>query len=490
MQKLTFRVTVEKKLPSHKWYNKGSTLCYSIDGQQNVELVLVRGFRYTFEIDTVGHPFYLTTSSVGGGIDAVTEMVEKAKLSFLVTKEIPSFLYYQCGIHEYMGGMVSIKPHHSIHLVSFVSGLLAPITLKQPVLEKSVYVADQVGVVYRVGMDSGTKKLEVVLDIRSRFKSLNKDYEERGLLDIEFSREYSNGTGSIYIFYSMPKGKITENALSRFVMKDGNVVREDVLFSIEKQFLFHNGGRLVFGRDGYLYVTIGDGGPQKDPEGKAQNLDVLFGKILRLDVSGGSKSGDKSRDKSRDKSGDKSRDKSEDKSGGYDIPKDNPFTSRLHPEIWAYGFRNPWSISFDDRGRCFVADVGLDSVEEIDIVVKGGNYGWNGYEGSKKTEFGKVASGGVIMPIWEYTHEWAHKTKKNDTVPTAVIGGYYIEGYGYVFGDYGGIIMRIDGDGKWQLLESVNIDKNIRAFGRDNNGILYVITGNGLKGGEVYEIAF
>src|SRR5262249_39931401 len=133
---------------------------------------------------------------------------------------------------------------------------------------------------------------------------------------------------------------------------------EKVLLEIPQPFENHNGGMIAFGPDRYLYIAMGDGGSAGDPSGNGQRTDVLLGKILRLDV---------------------------DSAAPYAIPKDNPFADRpgSRGEIWAYGLRNPWRFSFDRlTGRLFAADVGQNSFEEVDLIVRGQNYGWNIMEGN------------------------------------------------------------------------------------------------------------
>ena len=145
------------------------------------------------------------------------------------------------------------------------------------------------------------------------------------------------------------------------------------MLTIDQPFKNHNGGSIAFGNDGFLYIGLGDGGSRNDPFDGGQNLDTLLGKILRIDVD------------------------TKDSGNAYGVPSDNPFVGRsgARPEIYAYGFRNPWQISCDrETGRIWVADVGQELWEEIDIVEKGGNYGWSRFEGTlsfgSKTKFGLV----------------------------------------------------------------------------------------------------
>jgi glucose/arabinose dehydrogenase len=231
---------------------------------------------------------------------------------------------------------------------------------------------------------------------------------------------------------------------------------ERILLTVNQvgNFTNHKAGQLAFGPEGFLYFGLGDGGSAGDPFGNGQNKNTLLGKMMRIDVDGTSPGLQ------------------------YRIPPDNPFAAGGGlPEIWAYGFRNPWRFSFDRAtGRQFVADVGQDSFEEIDLVQKGGNFGWNIMEG---LHCFNPPSGcnmtGLVLPIIEYSHA------EGD----AVIGGYVYHGSRlpglrgmYIFGDFGS--GRI-----WSLQEtSPNVftrtlrassGLSISSFGQDQNGEIYVV---------------
>jgi len=450
-----FRVRVAEKTRNHPWYGKGSSLCYVIDGEESKELRLMRGAQYRFSLEAEGHPFYLSSSEEGAGEGSLMGMmkpVERGNLDILVSSELPERMYYQCHRHLYMGGRVRVVPHESIHLTPFSGDMVAPLSIVQRKGDDAWYIADQIGVVYRVE----GKKRTVYLDIRDKVVNLDREYDERGLLDIAFD---PSGGNVVYVFYSAGRDSLYENRIARYTGDE-----EEILLRIEKEEKIHNGGRMAFGRDGYLYIGIGDGGPQKDPQGHAQDLSVLSGKILRIDV------GDKK---------------------GYKIPKENPYVGKVgvREEIYCSGFRNPWGISFDSSNRCFVVDVGYNDVEEVNILERGGNYGWNMKEGTRLTGFSSLRGIRVVDPIWEYTHDWLIK-RMGKKGGIAVIGGYYLDGYGYVFGDYAGVIMRIDldsRDNKWKLVETVEIGKEIHAFGLDRQNRLFVMT-KGKEGGMVYEV--
>jgi|DewCreStandDraft_5_1066085.scaffolds.fasta_scaffold04322_2 glucose/arabinose dehydrogenase len=341
-----------------------------------------------------------------------------------------------------------------------ISGLVSPTVLTSLPggfgETESLYVADQVGIVYRYQAN----QLTPFLDLRNRIIPLNPQYDERGLLGFVFSPYYLGGDMRVFVYYSAPPSTSTpgpdgrpvthENRLSEINMNTG---QETILLRFPKHYVNHNGGRLVFGPDNYLYVSVGDSGGAYDPYDYAQSLFVYYGKILRLDVS---------------------------RPGMYSIPPDNPFVGQYfaRPEIYAYGFRNPWSLTFDSQGRLFCGDVGQDRIEEINIVSKGGNYGWPIFEGTQRTH--KTQSFDMritfIPPIFEYTHEDMKSVSPHSQV-VAIIGGYYVPSVGYVFGDYGGVIMVIEQyQNRWVFRGRVPINTYIRAFGQDSLGNIYLLT--------------
>ena len=229
-----------------------------------------------------------------------------------------------------------------------------------------------------------------------------------------------------------------------------------VLIVINQPFDNHNGGQIAFGLDGFLYIGTGDGGSGGDPQGNGQKLSTLLGKMLRIDINS---------------------------APPYGIPPDNPFVgvSGAKGEIWAYGFRNPWRFSFDKTTkRLFVADVGQDAWEEVDIVTKGGDFGWNIMEGKHCYPPGTNCNqAGLIQPIAEYSHSEG----------IAVIGGYVYRGGAipalkglYVFGDFGsGQVWTLQETqpGTWTRAPLLSAGFNISALGRAGNNELYVLDYNG-----------
>ena len=209
------------------------------------------------------------------------------------------------------------------------------------------FAIEQVGRIHSFEVDGDSSETTLFLDIEDKVESA--DWEQ-GLLGLAFDPDFKNN-GAYFVTYTIPGDALR---LSKFIGDN-----ETVLLEIEQPYVNHNGGHIVFGPDGYLYVGLGDGGKYNDAFDHAQNLKTMKGSILRLDVSGDT----------------------------YSIPSDNPFADNskgYKEEIFAYGFRNPWMFSFDrENGDLWLGDVGQDKWEEIDIVVSGGNYGWAFREGKQ-----------------------------------------------------------------------------------------------------------
>ncbi|MDZ4656304.1 MAG: PQQ-dependent sugar dehydrogenase [Bythopirellula sp.] len=331
-----------------------------------------------------------------------------------------------------------------------------------------MFVATQYGTIHFFENNPEATELHTFLDIRDRVMEFKPQEAEEGFLGLAFHPKFKEN-GEFFVYYTpQPTADKPHVArISRFRVKkdnplEGDPASEEILLDIDQPYWNHNGGTVVFGSDGYLYLGVGDGGAWNDPHMNGQNLQTLLGKILRIDV---------------DHKGEPNRDG---KSAPYAIPKDNPFASDARyarGEIWAYGIRNPWRISFDrETSTCWGADVGQDQWEEIDIIEKGGNYGWNLREGQHKFGPGGVeATERVIDPIWEYHHD----------VGKSITGGYVYRGQqipelqgGYLYADF------VTGQ-VWALWydeekKAVIANRSIRdkgpvviTFGEDDDGEVY-----------------
>lgn len=279
---------------------------------------------------------------------------------------------------------------------------------------------------------------------------------EQGLLGMAFHPNYQSN-GYFYVCYTPTVGT---SVISRFsVSGDANITDNDselVLMEIPQPETNHNGGQIAFGPDGYLYIATGDGGGGGDPQNNAQNRANLLGNILRIDVD------------------------NTDVGLNYGIPDDNPFVNDLdsRDEIYAYGFRNPWRMSFDvQTGTLWTADVGQNELEEIDIVTNGGNYGWNLFEGTSCFS-GDCDTSGLIAPIFEYGQSNGDRS---------ITGGYVYRGSDmsslagkYIYGDFvSGRIWALAADGSEnELLLASRL--SIASFGTDSSNELYICAFDGL----------
>ena len=351
------------------------------------------------------------------------------------------------------------KTASTVTLTQVVSGLSAPLDLEQPADGSGrTFVVQQGGKI--LILQNGTIILTPFLDITSRVTSGG----ETGLLGLAFHPNYAQN-GLFYVNYTRTNtsGQL-QTVIAEYKVTTGNpnladISSERILITQDQPFTNHNGGQLAFGPDGFLYIGLGDGGSGGDPNGNGQNTNVLLGKILRIDVDHTTTN------------------------KPYAIPSDNPFVnSGGLPEIYAYGFRNPWRFSFDTTSkRLFVGDVGENSFEEIDIVNNGKNYGWNIMEGSHcfnpSTNCNMT---GLTLPIFDYSHSDG----------TTVIGGFVYHGSAistlqgkYVFGDFGnGKIWSLTegSNGSWTRADLIGSSRQISAFGVDSStGEIYVVDYSG-----------
>jgi glucose/arabinose dehydrogenase len=395
-------------------------------------------------------------------------------------------------------------------------GLTSPVALV-PVPDGGgrLFIVDQVGLI-RILMSDGTLLTDPFLDVRDRMVSLQTFFDERGLLGLAFHPDYATN-GRFFVYYSAPlrdggpSGYNHTSHISEFMVSAGdpNVAdpaSEQILLQVDEPQLNHNAGGLAFGpTDGYLYISLGDGGGANDNQlghvedwyeanggGNGQDItDNLLGSILRIDVDTGDP---------------------------YGIPADNPFTGVLGcadgcDEIFAYGLRNPYRFSFDMGGshNLFVGDAGQALWEEVSLVEKGGNYGWNVKEGThcfdaenntqSPAECPDTVGAGhpragdpLIDPVIEYANQ-----QQPGGLGTVVVGGYVYRGDGlrqlrgrYIFGDWSRSFSQPDGslfaakarkNGLWQIQELLiqghpdgRLGHFVLGFGQDLQGEVYVLT--------------
>ncbi len=321
------------------------------------------------------------------------------------------------------------------------------------------YVIELAGKVKMFDQKSEEKK--TVIDISAQVKSGG----EQGLLGMAFHPEFPT-TPYIYLSYINLDGN---SVIARFTSSDEGLTfdinTKKTILTVTQPYENHNGGNIAFGADGYLYIGFGDGGSAFDPHNNAQNKKTLLGAMLRIDV---------------------------DNNDPYAIPDDNPFStnplavngvcqSAECPEIFAWGLRNPWRWSFDKQyNRLWAGDVGQDSWEEVDIVEKGKNYGWNCKEGMHNTDI-ECDNLDFTDPILEYDHNQGF----------AITGGYVYRGQQnnglkgvYLYADYvTGLVWGYFQNGDIKLL--ADTDYSISSFGEGNDGELYIVD---LASGNLYKI--
>ena len=316
-----------------------------------------------------------------------------------------------------------------------------------------VFVVEQAGRIRVFENDMNATSAGTYLDIRSKVSFGG----EMGLLGLAFHPDFKQN-GFFYVNYT--KNNPRETIVSRYKATSANASTVDpasevILFRFEQPYSNHNGGKVLFGPDGYLYVATGDGGSGGDPQNNGQNRSSWLGKILRVDVNSTEK-------------------------GQYGIPKDNPFKSNTNgyrEEIFAYGLRNPWRISFDEKGQLWAGDVGQNKIEEVDIITKGGNYGWRVKEANAdyNAKENNVNEANLIDPIWQYTH---------DRGDVSITGGVVYRGSAnpalrgkYIYADYAsGRVWALTQNGSktatnQEIATSVGA---ISAFGEDQKNELYL----------------
>jgi len=338
-------------------------------------------------------------------------------------------------------------------LAVVAEGLSNPLHLTAPAGDSRLFVVEQAG---RVRIVESGRLLETpFLDITDRVGSGG----ERGLLSIAFHPDYASN-GYFYASYTDDGG---DTRIERYsVTGDPNVAdpgsADSVLF-VEQPFSNHNGGLIVFGPDGRLYIGLGDGGSGGDPQGNGQNLETLLGALLRIDVDG---------------------------ADPFAVPADNPFVGDPdgRDEIWAYGLRNPWRFAFDrEAGDLYIADVGQNRWEEVNVVPAdsgGANFGWNIMEGAHCYVSDPCDSSGLVLPAVEYGHGDG----------CSVTGGYVYRGSAipeirghYFYSDLCSGFLRSfkfsDGAVSERREWNVGDPGSVLSFGEDPDGELYLLSANG-----------
>ena len=351
-----------------------------------------------------------------------------------------------------------------IELTPIAGGLTRPLYLTHAGDGSNrLFIVEQSGKIWI--LRDGAREQIPFLDISGLISraALTNRYTEQGLLGLAFHPRYAVN-GEFFVNYTDRGGS---SIVARYRVSSDNPDMADagggqIIFQLPQPYANHNGGHIAFGPDGYLYITLGDGGAANDPLGAGQNRQLLLGSILRIDVDG---------------------------AHPYAVPADNPFVGdpAALDEIWSYGWRNVWRFSFDRQtGDMYLADVGQNQWEEVNFQpadsAGGENYGWNVWEG------GHIFAGGSapnhIPPFFEYNH----------ALGCSVTGGYVYRGEAipdllavYLFGDY--CTGRIwaswrDHNLNWHTIEYLKTDLEISSFGEDEAGEHYVID----YGGTVYRI--
>jgi uncharacterized repeat protein (TIGR03806 family) len=370
----------------------------------------------------------------------------------------------------------------------------SPIHFMQPPNDSTRwYVVLQDGVIRTFANSQSATSSSVFIDISGRVASPADGVGgEMGLLGMAFHPDWPS-TPEVFLSYTRTSPQ-RQSVISRFTSTDGgatlSTTSEQVLLTVNQPEDNHNGGNLMFGPDGMLYLGLGDGGGANDTHGtigNSQDVKTLLGKFIRINVNG--------------------------TGATYTIPADNPNATNAKcttgsgsvacPEIWAMGLRNPWRWSFDRAtGDIWVGDVGQDKWEEVDRIVKGGNYGWRFREGKRCNTYwsatcpapGTFANGSLVIdPVVEYCHAGVFGCSDQTNTGQAVTGGYVYRGTAipalaglYIFADDSGPIWsHIPGSSGNQLTKIVSSSLIIPSFAEGNDGELYVLS---YTDGKIYKL--
>jgi glucose/arabinose dehydrogenase len=348
----------------------------------------------------------------------------------------------------------------ALALSDFVTGFSGPTGLEVP--------GDSTGRIFIVEQGGTIRIVQNSTLLTGNFLNLTSKVEsggEKGLLGLAFHPNFATN-GRFFVNYTRRVSGQLQTIIAEYQASPSTsnqaLTSERVLLVVNQPFDNHNGGQLAFGPDHFLYIGVGDGGSADDPLGNGQNGNSLLGKILRIDVDSPFAAGKQ-----------------------FAIPPDNPFaTSGGAPEVYAYGLRNPWRFSFDRAdGRLIAGDVGQGAREEVDIITRGGNFGWNIMEGFICRPPNTTCNmTNLILPISDYDHSAAGGT--------SIIGGFVYRGTAipalvgtYVFGDLSsGHVwgLKQDSSGAWVRTVLLDHNRTVSAFGQDAAGELYLVDyGNG-----------
>jgi glucose/arabinose dehydrogenase len=347
----------------------------------------------------------------------------------------------------------------ALTLETVATGLDNPVFVTSPPNDARLFVVEQTGRIRIIS--NGAVLTQPFLDLRSRITRGG----EQGLLSVAFSPSYATN-GFFFVNFTDTRG---DTQVERFHVSSNPDVADAssnaTILSVAQPFANHNGGLLMFGPDGMLYIGMGDGGSGGDPLGNGQNMNTLLGKLLRIDVSG---------------------------TLPYSVPSTNPFVNRpgTRPEIWASGLRNPWRFSFDRQaGLLYIADVGQNDREEINAVPwsqAGINYGWNTMEGKACYVAAGCNQSGLTLPVLDYRHAdgcsvtggYAYRGSKLPELAGRYFYTDYCSGWLRSFRIANGVV---SAEQEWPIGRLTSPT----SFGEDSAGELYIT----VAGGTVYRLA-